>query len=524
MAMEYRHRFRKDVVVDIFCYRRHGHNELDQPMFTQPLMYKKIKDHPTPVAIYSKRLIQEGSITEEEVNQMKKAVNERLNAAFQDSKTYPERRDYLDENSSWGQMIPNSQYSKPQPTGVPEDVLLHIGNTYTKIPPNFKIHPLLKKQMQDRREQVNLKEGIDWANAEALAFGSLLLEDIEVRLSGQDSERGTFSQRHAVWHDQESGAVYTPLNTLGASKARLQIANSNLSEMAVLGFEQGFALESPDALVCWEAQFGDFVNGAQVILDTFISAGERKWRRQSGLTLLLPHGYEGQGPEHSSARMERFLQMSDDDPDTFPTEKQMALAIQQTNMQIVNPSTPANYFHILRRQIHRRFRKPCIIFTPKSLLRHPQCKSNLKECADGTSFKVLIDDPNPDIAKGKDVKRLVFCSGKVYYDLIRERGSVRMRNDIRFVRMEQLAPFPFLAVRDIIKQYPKADLVWVQEESKNMGAWSFVHSRFETTLNHMKDKRKISYAGRPPSAAPATGNAQVHKEEVQKLMDTTFKY
>lgn len=525
MAMEYRQRFQKDVIIDLFCYRRHGHNELDQPVFTQPLMYKKIKQHDTPLDVYAKQLIEEGVITKEDFKEVKDAVNSSLHKSFEGGKTWqPKDRDWL--SSHWEGFKSEAQMSLIQPTGREPELLRKIGLRHCEAPDGFKLHPQLKKIFGERKHAMELGEGIDWATAEALAFGSLLVENVSVRLSGQDSERGTFSQRHAVWHNQDVESVYIPLNTLNmGNQALLQVCNSNLSEMAVLGFESGYSLESPNSLVMWEAQFGDFANGAQVIIDTFIAAGERKWRRQSGLTLLLPHGYEGQGPEHSSARLERFLQMCDDDPDDVPEmDPEVRLQIQNANWQVVNASTPANYFHVLRRQVHREFRKPLVLMTPKSLLRHPACKSSLAEFGPGTMFKRVIPDQNPSLVAPDSVRKLVFCSGKVYYELQSERATHDV-NDIAFVRVEQLSPFPFDLVAREAAKYPNAEIIWRQEESKNMGAWTYVQPRFATALKAINNdvaRSGISYIGRNPSAAPATGSAIIHNIEQKGLMEETF--
>jgi len=519
LAVEYRQRFGKDVVVDVFCYRRHGHNELDQPMFTQPLMYKKIKDHPTPLTIYSQKLIREGVITEEEYKATYDRIMNMFNENFTAAKEWkPSSRDWL--ASQWTGIKSPSNYSEIRPTGVNEDLLRTLGLDMTRVPATFRIHPLLKKIIAERKTSIELGESIDWATAESLAFASLLIEGNHVRLSGQDSERGTFSQRHAVWHDQNQPAVYIPMNNLSKPQAQLEICNSNLSEMAVLGFEVGYSLESPNALVLWEAQFGDFVNGAQVIIDTFISAGEKKWRRQSGIVLLLPHGYEGQGPEHSSARLERFLQMCDDDPDSVPVmDPKFRMQIQQCNWQVCNPSTPANYFHLLRRQMHRDFRKPLIMMTPKSLLRHPQCKSSMPEFKEGTMFERMISDTTPGLLDPTQIKRVVVCSGKVYYDLYRERAK-RDIDNIAIVRLEQISPFPYDLMANLVAKYPKAEFVWCQEESKNMGAWSYVKPRFKTTVRHYKlGTKEMIYVGRPPSAAPATGSALTHAEETTNMLN-----
>lgn len=527
LAMEYRQRFQKDVVVDLFCYRRHGHNELDQPIFTQPYMYKLIKNHETPLSIYAKRLIAEGVITEDEFTQLKDSINSNLQHKFDKSKDWkPSEMDWL--SSHWKGMKSEAQMSPIQSTGVELKNLRQVGLRHCEAPEGFKLHSILKRQFAERRKSIEMGENILWATAEALAIGSLLLEGYAVRLSGQDSERGTFSQRHAVWHNQDDDGIYVPLNDLRMGKqAHFQVCNSNLSEMAVLGFEMGYSLESPKSLVMWEAQFGDFANGGQVIIDTFIAAGERKWRRQSGLTLLLPHGYEGQGPEHSSARLERFLQSCDDDPDVIPDmNSDKVKQIQDCNWQVVNASTPANYFHVLRRQVMREFRKPLVLMTPKSLLRDSVCRSTLAEFGPGTAFRRIIPEESTDLVAPEKIKRLIFCSGKVYYDILKER-SVRHLNDMAIVRVEQISPFPFDLVAEEARKYPNAEIVWRQEESKNMGAWSYVQPRFFTALRDIENGEQrghLTYIGRQPSASPATGSSVTHQQEQEALNEETFNY
>lgn len=530
LAMDYRQRFKKDVVIDLFCYRRHGHNELDQPMFTQPKMYKKIDKHPTPLTIYGAQLIKEGVITEAEFDKLKKDINDELQRKFQASKNWkPDVGDEVfGESSEWEGFHSESTVSPPVPTGVDVETLRKIGLKHVEVPDDFKMHSALKKIMGERKHSIELGQGIDWATAEVLAIGSLLLEDVHVRLSGQDSERGTFSHRHAVLHNQlENERLYAPLNHIkdDGNQARLQICNSNLSEMAVLGYEVGYSYESPNALVMWEAQFGDFMNGAQVIIDTFISSGERKWRRQSGLVMLLPHGYEGQGPEHSSARLERFLQMSDDDPDEIPDLDPMnSTQIQTANWQIANVTTPANYFHLLRRQIHRKFRKPLIVMSPKQLLRLPACKSDLTEFAPGSSFQRVLPDNHQSLVEPESVRKIVFCSGKIFYDLARVRASKEIK-DVTIVRVEQISPFPFDLVAQEVAKYPNAEVVWTQEESKNMGAWAYVQPRFASALrqiNNDEARAEIRYIGRKASASPATGYVNVHRKEQEEIIEETL--
>lgn len=526
LAMEYRQRFQKDVVIDLFCYRRHGHNELDQPMFTQPHMYNEIKQHETPLQLYSKQLVKEGVVSEEEVQDLTKSINSNLQDKFEKGKNWkPNFRDWL--SSHWEGMKSEQSHSKIQKTGIDTDVLRRVGLRHCEVPQGFKVHPILKKQFADRRKSIEMGEGILWATAEALAIGSLLLEGYAVRLSGQDSERGTFSQRHAVLHNQDEEGIYVPLNNMQmGDQAHFQVCNSNLSEMAVLGFEMGYSLESPQSLVMWEAQFGDFANGAQVIIDTFLAAGERKWRRQSGLTLLLPHGYEGQGPEHSSARLERFLQMCDDDPDVFPNMvPETRTQIQDCNWQVVNASTPANYFHVLRRQVRRDFRKPLVLMTPKSLLRDTMCRSSLSEFAEGTTFqRVIPEQHSSSLVEDDKVRRVVFCSGKVYYDIVKGR-ALRNVDDVAVLRVEQISPFPYDLVAEEVSKYPNAEVVWRQEESKNMGAWGYVQPRFSTAIRTTENgeaRSEVTYIGRDPSAAPATGSQITHQMENESLMKATL--
>eukprot|EP00871_Galdieria_phlegrea_P003332 jgi/Galph1/39/GphlegSOOS_G4802.1 len=523
LAMEYRQTFGKDVIIDMFCYRRHGHNETDQPTFTQPRMYKTIEKHPSTLTLCSNTLIKQQVVSKSERDKMIKTTNESFQKAFENAKHWvPKEQDWL--SSLWEGFKAESELSKIQPTGAEKETLKEIGHAICRVPEGFHLHRQLNKFVDERRKRIDSETGIDWSTAEALAIGSLLVEGTSVRLSGQDSERGTFSQRHSVWIDQENEAVHIPLNNLGMTQARFQVCNSSLSEFGVMGFELGYSLESPNILVIWEAQFGDFNNGAQVIIDTFLAAGERKWRRQLGLTLLLPHGMEGQGPEHSSARLERYLQLCDDDPDVIPemhTDK--TRQIQFCNIQVANCSTPANYFHILRRQIHRQFRKPLILMTPKSLLRHPACTSSLEDFSAGKLFQRVLSEKSDDLVADDKIRRVLFCSGKVYYELFEAREKNQIK-DIAIVRVEQLAPFPFDRVAAELGKYPNAEVVWCQEESKNMGAWFYVKPRMETTIRELeRSGRQVSYIGRPPSASPATGLPKVHEEEQRKVVQEALK-
>jgi 2-oxoglutarate dehydrogenase E1 component len=511
IATEFRQKFRKPVVVDMFCYRRFGHNEADEPSFTQPMMYKRIHKHPTVVKVYSTRLQAEGVITAAEADAMEAAYRKQLDDSFTAAEGFrPNRADWLDGRWSHIKAVKVDDDPRRGKTGVATSRLKAIGLKITKVPSNFTVHKTLNKVLENRRRMAETEGDIDWAMAESLAFGTLLDEGTRVRLSGQDVQRGTFSQRHAVLIDQETEKRYTPLNHLTRDqKAKIEVINSMLSEEAVLGFEYGYSLAEPNALVLWEAQFGDFVNGAQVVIDQFISSGERKWLRMSGLVMLLPHGYEGQGPEHSSARIERFLQLCAED-----------------NMQVANCTTPANYFHILRRQLKRDFRKPLIVFTPKSLLRHKRAVSALAEMGEGTSFhRVLYDDAqlNPGdgatLVDDKAIRRVVLCSGKVYYDLYEERAK-RGINDIYLMRLEQLYPFPHKALVSELTRFPAAEAVWCQEEPQNMGGWTFVQPNIEWVLNYINaGVRRARYAGRPSSASTATGLSSRHLKELKDLLE-----
>jgi 2-oxoglutarate dehydrogenase E1 component len=510
VAIEFRQKFHKPVVIDMFCYRRHGHNEGDEPAFTQPVMYKKIASHPGTVEIYSKRLIAEGVITEGEVEKAKADWRTRLDAELEAGAGYkPNKADWLD--GKWAGFKSADQEEDPRRgvTGVDVAVLRDIGRRITKVPDGFRVHRTVQRFLENRAKAIETGVGIDWATGEALAFCTLLEEGRHVRLSGQDSERGTFSQRHSVLIDQEDESRYTPFNHLGVDQGHYEVINSLLSEEAVLGFEYGYSLAEPKALAVWEAQFGDFANGAQVLFDQFISSGERKWLRMSGLVCMLPHGYEGQGPEHSSARLERFLQMCAED-----------------NMQIVYATTPANFFHVLRRQLHREIRKPLILMTPKSLLRHKRAVSRLDELgADTTFHRILYDDavmlPDEKIKLVPDdqIRRIVLCSGKVYYDLYEEREK-REINDIYLMRVEQLYPVPLKALVHELGRFKNAELVWCQEEPRNMGAWHFIEPYLEWVLNqiHAPNKRP-RYAGRAASAATATGLMSKHLAQLKALLD-----
>ncbi len=514
VAVEFRQQFHKPVVIDMFCYRRFGHNEGDEPSFTQPLMYKKIRQQPTTLEIYSKKLIAEGVVTEGEVEKMKADWRARLEAEHEAGQAYkPNKADWLDGRWAGLKTAQATQDdARRGETGAPISLLKEIGQKLTAIPADFNAHKTIQRFVENRRKAIETGEGIDWATGEALAFGLTVNEGARVRLSGQDCERGTFSQRHSVLIDQETERRYKPLSNIREGQGKYEVINSMLSEEAVLGFEYGYSLSEPNALTLWEAQFGDFANGAQVLFDQFISSGERKWLRMSGLVCLLPHGYEGQGPEHSSARLERFLQMCAED-----------------NMQVANCTTPANYFHILRRQIKREFRKPLILMTPKSLLRHKRAVSRLDEMAEGTSFhRVLWDDAqylkNEKIKLAKDnkIRRVVLCSGKVYYDLYEEREK-RGIDDVYLLRVEQLYPFPLKALVNELGRFKNADIVWCQEEPKNMGSWTFIEPYLSWVLEQTGSKvKRPRYAGRPASAATATGLMSTHLAQLQAFLDEAF--
>ncbi|KAF6164381.1 hypothetical protein GIB67_037538 [Kingdonia uniflora] len=536
LAAEWRQTFHSDVVVDIVCYRRFGHNEIDEPSFTQPKMYKVIRNHPSALEIYQKKLLELGQISQEGIDKIHNKVNSILNEEFLNSKDdVPRKRDWL--SAYWAGFKSPEQISRVRSTGVKPEILKTVGKAITTIPDNFKPHKALKKIFDLRNQMIEKGEGIDWAVGEALAFATLLVEGNHVRLSGQDVERGTFSHRHSVIHDQETGENYCPLDhiLLNQDEELFTVSNSSLSEFAVLGFELGYSMENPNSLVIWEAQFGDFSNGAQVMFDQFLSSGESKWLRQTGLTVLLPHGYDGQGPEHSSARLERFLQMSDDNPFVIPEmDPTLRKQIQECNWQVVNVTTPANYFHVLRRQIHREFRKPLIVMAPKNLLRHKDCKSNLSEFDDGqghpgfdkqgTRFKRLIKDQNNHSDLEESIRRLVLCSGKVYYELDDERKKVQS-SDVAICRVEQLCPFPYDLIQRELKRYPNAEIVWCQEEPMNMGAYSYVAPRLCTAMRAMGrgTMEDLKYVGRIPSAATATGFHQSHVKEQAGLVQKALQ-
>ncbi|CAM9932887.1 unnamed protein product [Pylaiella littoralis] len=532
-AVEWRQQFGEDCIIDMVCYRRMGHNEIDQPLFTQPVLYKQIEQHPDTAAIFEAKLLKEGVATKEELDEIKQSVVASYEKDFEESKSWePAPDDWL--SSKWTGFKSPRQLSRVRSTGVDIDKLRSVGSKMTTPPPDFTLHPMLAKIYKTRNKSIEDGQGVDWGTAEALAFGTLLLEGNHVRLTGQDVERGTFSHRHAVLHDQETNETHTPLNHLAKScipslpksvintapdvQAKFTVRNSILSEFGVLGFEMGYSLENPNSLCLWEAQFGDFANGAQVMFDQFISSGEDKWLRQSGLTVLLPHGYDGQGAEHSSCRLERFLQMSDCDPEHVPSMKhETRMQIQHCNWQVLNCTTAANYYHALRRQVHREFRKPLIIVAPKKLLRLKAACSDLSAMGQDTMFMRVI--PEDEILNNPGaVTRLILCTGQIYYDLEAEREKAG-RTDIAIARVEQLSPFPFDKVAKQTKLYPDAEVCWVQEEPKNMGAWSFVRPCIKTSSRKLNSvEKRARYIGRPTGAAPATGHSKLHAKELKDIL------
>jgi 2-oxoglutarate dehydrogenase E1 component len=498
-ALEYRQQFKKDVVIDLFCYRRHGHNEADEPAFTQPAMYRAIATHPTTRQIYADRLVAAGILDGAEVAAMATRFVADLEAQFEAAKGYrPNKADWLE--GVWAGLAAAPDDDRRGETGVAIETLREVGHGLVTVPAGFRLNPKIARQLEARGSAIEDGEGIDWATAEALAIATLCAEGTHVRMSGQDSGRGTFSQRHAVLVDQETEEHYVPINHVRAGQALFEIIDSPLSEAGVVGFEYGYSLADPSTLVLWEAQFGDFANGAQVIIDQFLSAGEAKWLRMSGLVLLLPHGYEGQGPEHSSARLERYLQLCAED-----------------NIQVCNLTSAANYFHALRRQIHRNFRKPLVVFTPKSLLRASEVMSRLDEMGSGSSFHRVIAEGDT-FAADDQVRRVVLCSGKVYFDLSKARAA-KGDGSVALIRIEQLYPFPFAALGKVLRRYRNAEIVWCQEEPQNMGAWNFVDRRIEQVLAGLDiAAKRPRFAGRAEAASPATGLFKRHVEEQTDLV------
>jgi 2-oxoglutarate dehydrogenase E1 component len=502
LAIEFRYRFKIDAVVDMVCYRRYGHNESDEPAFTQPMMYRTIAQHPSTRKLYAAQLATAQRVSADKSAALLAEVEAGLQTQYETADSYiPRKADWLER--FWAGMRPTESLEVIEQTGVDAAQLQLVGQGLTTVPMGFNLNSKIARQIQAKKQMLETGGGVDWATAEALAFGTLVANGVRVRLSGQDSGRGTFSQRHSVWIDTETEARYIPLNHIREGQAAFEVVDSPLAEASVLGFECGYSLADPHTLVMWEAQFGDFANGAQVIIDQFISAGETKWLRMSGLVMLLPHGYEGQGPEHSSARLERYLQLCAED-----------------NMQVVNCTTPANYFHVLRRQMCRDFRKPLVVMTPKSLLRHKMAVSQVRDMGPGTTFQRVI--PMTTVATGKPVRRVVLCSGKVYYDLWQKLQDDNIR-DVELVRVEQLYPFPGRELEAVLMQYPSADIVWCQEEPENMGAWWYIRPQIEKVLHAINHSRtQPQYAGRQAAASPATGNAQKHADEQMALVQTAL--
>ena len=510
IATEYRQKFNRDVVIDMVCYRRFGHNEGDEPSFTQPIMYKKIKSHPTTLNLYGKKLSSEGLSSHEKLQQEKTKFKNYLEKEFETSKNYKSELKWFD--GAWSRFKPGLGKDKRGVSGVKIDKLIKVGKKIFNIPTDFNAHKTLKRVFE-LRSQMLLSGKLDWSSAESLSIGTLLTEGFSVRLSGQDSGRGTFSQRHAILRNQENHDRFIPVNNIEKGQMKFEVIDSLLSELAVLGFEFGYSLSEPETLVLWEAQFGDFANGGQVIIDQFITSSESKWGRASGLVMLLPHGYEGQGPEHSSARLERFLQLCAGE-----------------NIQVVNCTTPSNYFHVLRRQMHREFRKPLIIMTPKSLLRHKRCISNISEFSSKSSFHRVLEDEAYlkenkliTLTNDKKIKKVVICSGKIYYDLIDAREKAK-NNKVVFVRIEQLYPFPAKTLANVLKRYRKAKFIWCQEEPKNMGAWNTVRNYIDRTLEMINFKDiNVKYVGRKASSSTATGNANKHLAQQKEILEKILR-
>jgi 2-oxoglutarate dehydrogenase E1 component len=496
IATEYRQEFKRDVILDMFCYRRFGHNEADEPMFTQPIMYRKIAQHPSTKELYAKRLVDQNVIATDEASAMEEAFRARLETEFEAAANYKvNKADWLQGKWEGLKTLIGEEEQREEDTAVPLETLRTVGTALSSAPEGFHANAKILRLLRGKRQMIEGGTGIDWSTGEALAFGSLLLEGVPVRLSGQDSGRGTFSQRHAVLTDQEDERRYIPLNHIADGQAQFEPIDSPLSEASVLGFEYGYSLAEPAALVIWEAQFGDFANGAQVIIDQFIASAESKWLRLSGLVMLLPHGFEGQGPEHSSARLERYLQLCAED-----------------NLQVVNCTTPANYFHALRRQIRRNYRKPLVVMSPKSLLRHRLVVSDLGDFGPGTRFRRVLPEVDP-LAPDARVRRLILCSGKVYYDLLQARREQAI-DDVAIVRVEQLYPWPRQTILEQLWKYGNADLVWCQEEPANMGSWTFVLPRLINILEELERKPGLpTYVGRKAAASPATGLYRTHLEE-----------
>ena len=502
IATEFRQEFRTDVVLDMVCYRRHGHNEGDEPAFTQPLMYRKIASHPTTRQVYAERLITEGVVDADEVDRLVALFQQRLEGDFEAAKSYRvNKADWLEGRWAGLGALTEEEEMRDENTDVSMDLLREVGTAIAAVPPTITVNKKIIRQLEAKQQMIKNGAGIDWATAEALAFGTLVVEGAAVRLAGQDSGRGTFSQRHSVLVDQENEQRYVPLNHIRQGQAQFEVIDSLLSEEGALGFEYGYTQSEPNGLTVWEAQFGDFANGAQVVIDQFISSGESKWLRMSGLVMLLPHGFEGQGPEHSSARLERYLQLCAED-----------------NLQVCNLTTPANYFHALRRQLRRNYRKPLVVMTPKSLLRHKLAVSKLDEMGPGSRFHRVFPE-TATLRPDDEIRRVVLCTGKVYYDLLEERTK-RGLDDVAIIRVEQLYPWPKNTVRKQLSRYYKAEVVWCQEEPANMGAWIFVDRRLEFILDELAHQHpRPYYVGRAAAASPATGLHKTHVEEQAQLVE-----
>lgn len=501
-AADYRHQFKHDVVVDLVCYRRHGHNEIDEPSFTQPVMYQAIGAQPSTYTLYKEQMITQGVMSAEEIKALEQEYARTLQQVFEQIEAMPVAGDKVAWDEWVEQGVKISKKPEKLTTGVSESTLKEIGILSVRAPDEFSLHPRIVRQLKPKQDAIRAGEGIDWATAESMAFGSLLLERVPVRLSGQDCGRGTFSQRHVVWVDQKTNQKYVSLNHMNAAQTYIEVIDSPLAEASVLGFEYGYSMTMPKSLVMWEAQFGDFSNGAQLIIDQFISSGEQKWGQTSGVVLLLPHGFEGQGPEHSSARMERYLQLC-----------------AQDNMRVVNCSTPANYFHALRRQVYAAEQKPLVVFSPKTLLRHKMAVSSLSQMSDKTAFQAVISDAD---VQANAVQRVVICSGKVYYELLQKRQELG-NNTVALVRLEQYYPFPYQQLEDILMPFAHAEFCWCQEEPMNMGAWSFVDRRLELVLRDIGAAGRVQYIGRPEAASPATGYQERHEAEQAHLINQAFK-
>ncbi|XP_044750398.1 2-oxoglutarate dehydrogenase, mitochondrial-like isoform X2 [Coccinella septempunctata] len=522
VAADYRKTFKKCVVIDLVCYRRNGHNEIDEPSFTQPLMYQIIRSKPPVLHDYTKKLVAEGVLTKEREKQYMEEYDRILEDGLEASRkeTHVKLTHWLD--SPWVGFFKGKDKYEVKSTGVNEKILKHVATVFSSPPVpelKFKLHKGIDRILKQRMEFVE-KRITDWSLGEALAIGSLLAEGIHVQFTGQDVERGTFSHRHHVLHHQEIDKVtYNALQNLFPDQAKYSICNSSLSENAVLGFQLGYSTHNPKCLVIWEAQFGDFANTAQAIIDTFVTSGQTKWYRQSGLLMLLPHGFEGMGPEHSSGRIERFLELCDDDPDRTPKIDDPQFDIKHlydTNVILANVTTPGNLFHMWRRQVYLNFRKPCVIFTPKFLLRHPGARSSFDEMVEGTFFQPVY----PDKVVTSGAKRLIFCSGKVYFELEEERAKRNLVKDIALVRIEQFCPFPYVSVKKELEKYPDAQIAWVQEEHKFQGAWAYVAYR----INHLLKKQKdVLYIGRPVSASTAAGNKNLHTKEHENFIAEAMK-